>query len=839
MSGTGRPRFVTRKRETGPDSPEALFAQTAHAKSHGYLRGPQQDVLRSYMEHVDEPNIALELPTGTGKTAVGLLIADWRRRRSEDKAAYLALTNQLAHQVMEEGRNLGIPCADLTGAKHHRSKNEEGKYLDASAVGITTYSNLFNINPVIQASDVLVLDDAHGGEQFVSGMWTVEIDEDEDPNLFDECYTALRPLLTSIEHRRIADPLSYSVESCDLLGDAACIANLTEALDGSPADGVRFSWPGIRNNLAGCVVLVSAGRIVIRPIIPPTETHEQFASTGQRILMSATLGDPGDLKREYGLTTLETLKAQNPQWGHRYIFIPEMHTSERYASAIVAAVWSKMEPKRAVFLAPSRRVLKRSYEGLVGGMKEAPDQITAGDIAESLGAFTENSNAMLTMAGRYDGLDLPDEDCRLLIMAEAPSAVSDLERHLRDRWRMGPLMRRRELTRLVQGLGRCTRNSTDYSVVFWLGQSLVNAAADARLLAGLPNEVAAELKWGIAQSSLAGENPEAMVSMALSLLDDEAYRLEANEAIGEYEPEEVGEEQPVVGEVEDEVQYSRAMWSQDFAKAYAIAREIADRATDAGYRAWWWYLASAAAGHSQEKEAESDCLRRAIGCNINSGWLRRVSQQRGQDQTVDADDCSNAESVWQHIDRLGWAGPTFRREMDAMEGLVKQTQYKQFHQGLERLGRCLGAQPLRPNEQGAPDVVWSFDDEIHIVFEAKSEKAPDSFLSKDDVLQAGGHVNWVLARLVTDQESARIMPVIVSPASALHHAAEPHRGGLYWMHTEAVSDLARTTYEVVSEIRTRSAGRDFGPVKDEVCARLKQTNLHVDGLMELLTKKEL
>ena len=40
------------------------------------------------MEHVDAKNVALELPTGTGKTAVGLLIADWRRRRSRDKAAY-------------------------------------------------------------------------------------------------------------------------------------------------------------------------------------------------------------------------------------------------------------------------------------------------------------------------------------------------------------------------------------------------------------------------------------------------------------------------------------------------------------------------------------------------------------------------------------------------------------------------------------------------------------------------------------------------------------------------------------------------------------------------------
>ena len=72
---------------------------------------------------------------------------------------------------------------------------------------------------------------------------------------------------------------------------------------------------------------------------------------------------------------------------------------------------------------------------------------------------------MLCLAGRYDGIDLPGDDCRLLIMAESPGAVGALERHLREHWKLGPLLRRRERTRLIQGMGRCTRDATDFAVI--------------------------------------------------------------------------------------------------------------------------------------------------------------------------------------------------------------------------------------------------------------------------------------------------------------------------------------------------------------------------------------
>src|SRR5690348_12186041 len=105
-----RPRFKKIVPSGATDSPEELFhTLSGRAKSHGYLRGPQQDALRDYMKCQKARDVAFELPTGSGKTLVGLLIAEWYRRRSKSRAAFVTLTNQLAAQVIEEAERLNIP----------------------------------------------------------------------------------------------------------------------------------------------------------------------------------------------------------------------------------------------------------------------------------------------------------------------------------------------------------------------------------------------------------------------------------------------------------------------------------------------------------------------------------------------------------------------------------------------------------------------------------------------------------------------------------------------------------------------------------------------------------
>lgn len=120
-----RPKFRPIQPTLAYKKPEDLFYKLSRVKTHGYLRGPQQDVLREYSDKhaAKSVDIAFELPTGTGKTGVGLLVGEWART-SGKRVAYLSLTNQLAGQVIAEGKKLGINCRTC-GARRERGIREK------------------------------------------------------------------------------------------------------------------------------------------------------------------------------------------------------------------------------------------------------------------------------------------------------------------------------------------------------------------------------------------------------------------------------------------------------------------------------------------------------------------------------------------------------------------------------------------------------------------------------------------------------------------------------------------------------------------------------------------
>lgn len=847
MASEDLPKFKGIRTNPVYANPEALFYKlSGRAKSHGYLRGPQQDVLREYAEkYITAPDIAFELPTGTGKTAVGLLIGEWWRLQGR-RVAILCLTNQLAGQALEEARRLSIAAADVRGDKESRKPAEEGRYRTCAAIAVTTYSNIFNRWPAIREADVLIFDDAHGAEQYVSDMWTVSASASKQKELYGSLLAALRQGFSDSQLRSILNRSGMgSVEMPDLHGHPECIENVITLLESSGENSVRFAWPLIQSRISSCIFLASSHGVSIRPLVPPTHTHEPFARASQRLYMSATLGGGSDLQRSYGVEKIHIVRAKSPQWGRRYIFVPGVHTSSEESEKIAAEVWNGLTSRRAVLLAPSERQMTPTVTRLKALMSPEPQTIGAKDIVETLDGFVKQTDVLLALAGRYDGLDLPDDQCRLLILSDSPVAVNSLERHLMERWKMGPILRTRERTRLTQGMGRCTRSATDFAVILWLGQSLVDLATSRSLLPGLPPELAAEVAWGVEQSRLAAKKPAILTEMILGLINDSEYRKGADEALADM-PNQKQEVLPSAYETAgaDEVRFARAFWDDNFDHARTIAHQIADQLTTpelAGYRAWWWYLASRAAFLMKDKAAEQDCLRRGASCGVNSGWLNALLHGRNKNAAfeVSADLELNAEGLWDHLTRWGWAGPAFEREMAKMLVNLGNVYHVHFHEGLETLGKCFGASTIRTTEQGAPDVIWAFSNGFHLVFEAKTEKKPMGELSKKDVLESKGHHDWTRDRFGTGVKNFETQVVIVAPDASLHHVAIPFAAELFWQSPADVLKLAQTVAENLRKLRVMFAGRDFGEAAMEFSAGIRNSRIDIPSMRSMFLSRKL
>ena len=82
-----------------------------------HLWSHQADILRAYHKEHKGKDIALELPTGTGKTLVGLLIGEWRRLVFGERAVYLCPTRQLARQVGLRATEYGMKAHVLVGSQ--------------------------------------------------------------------------------------------------------------------------------------------------------------------------------------------------------------------------------------------------------------------------------------------------------------------------------------------------------------------------------------------------------------------------------------------------------------------------------------------------------------------------------------------------------------------------------------------------------------------------------------------------------------------------------------------------------------------------------------------------
>ena len=842
-----RPGFRKVKAKAGFKNPEELFySLQGREKSHGYLRGPQQDVLRNYTEISNVSDVAFELPTGTGKTAVGLLIAEWRRRQTKSRVAYLTLTNQLAQQVMEEARRLDIDYADLTGSREERDPKEVGRYLDGQAIAITSFSNLFNVNPVIAEPDTIILDDAHGGENYVADMWTTRIDANAHPQYFDSAFAAIRPALTDAQFRHVTDPEKFRViEIGDLHRHSECVVRLTNVLDEIEDNSVRFSWGMIRHRLDVCLLLVSQNKIVLRPLTPPTHTHRHFADAAQRIYMSATLSGKGDLYRSYGVTKVEIVRAEHPQWGRRYVFVPGLIMSDDSAHELVADVWGSLDVRRAVLLAPSKYQLDWSYGMIHQHLETAPNRMSAADIAESLDSFTSDENAILTLAGRYDGLDLPDDTCRLLIMAYSPVAIGELEQHLMDFWKLGPVLRRRERTRLMQGMGRCTRNPTDFAVIIWLGQSLVNSATNSKLVGGMPTALRAEIAWGNEQVQFAEGEADELYEMIVGLLQDSDYRKDANQAIDEITPGAPIEDPELFEEAgREEVKFTRALWSEDYTGAHRVAREIIDRlGVDelSGYRAWWCYLAAIAAHKLGDNQKEKDALVRGRACGVNTGRFEAALMRLGKIEQPDPNEIALrvGENIWGLLDQWGWAGIEFKNKIEEMLDGLSQSGHKKFHVGLDYLGQVIGADVIRSTSQGVPDVVWSLPGNCYIAIEAKSEKDHESQLSKKDILQAKGHIDWVKQELCGEVDKCEVLPVIVADTTTLHSAATPHVQGLFHKTTEEIQEFGESVATAIAELRIEYSGAEFAEKGKEFATALEGRGISISAVKDFVTARPL
>ena len=176
------------------------------------------------------------------------------------------------------------------------------------------------------------------------------------------------------------------------------------------------------------------------------------------------MGRPGDLQRRLGtypIATIDTPAELCTATTGRRTFLLNPSSSEPLSDVVVAFALAQTDaaaadgPGRAAWLSASNSEAD-DVEALLGEEGKTVFRLRSGDDAP-FERWRNTPQAHLVTAGRFDGLDLPDDTCRLVVRPSVPAASTEFERFAVAYLGDASYMRHRVGQQVTQALGRANR----------------------------------------------------------------------------------------------------------------------------------------------------------------------------------------------------------------------------------------------------------------------------------------------------------------------------------------------------------------------------------------------
>jgi tetratricopeptide (TPR) repeat protein len=716
----------------------------------------QGDALREWHSKRNIDDIAIVLNTGAGKTLLGLLIAQSLVNETNEPVVYACGSIQLVEQTAIKAQGYGL---DVT--TYFRQDFSNNLYQRGLAPCLTTYQGLFNGKSRFFRGDIraVVFDDSHTAEHLLRDQFSLTISR----NKFGDLYSQITQLFRSY-HARIGQHVGYieTVEAKDLnkcwlvppfavREQISELERLLRSAGLSEQRETKFAWEYLKNHIDLCLLFVSGWDISLTPPIVPVRTLPYFRDGIRRVYLSATLAAGDEFLRAFGKIPVTIAPETTAGKCERLIIIPSLHSQCNNDVAVANQIVAN---RKALILVPSNRRAKE-WENLVTGQQD--DSIT-----EQVENFKKApAPATLLLVSRYDGVDLPGDTCRVMVIDDLPSGVGPLERFLWEQLDLVKSLRSTIASRVVQSFGRISRGMSDHGVVVLTGKHLKEWLLNPKNQAALPQFLKRQLELGINISESADSLSD-IVDVASQCLERDSnwigYYQREMESTLNADNATPDEDASYIAQVE--VNFGHSLWLRDYVAAAKYLEEALDRTFDISSNTGAWHVLWL--GYCYELMGNIDeaheSYRRAhsVANKIPPLYVQGLSTS----------DQQFPSQVLEVATYLHQGGAQMRREIPkrfdldlaALEGKGSSTQTEE---ALRSLGQYLGLTASRPdNEFGTgPDVVWKTPDAPVLSLEAKTEKQAGSVYRKKEVGQLRDHAQWVRDKL----GSAEIFSAFVGP----------------------------------------------------------------------------
>ena len=719
--------------------PEEIFRRLPKPAGINDLYQSQGEVLRAWFARRDERDLVIKLHTGGGKTLVGLLIAQSAMNEKGEPVMYLTPTVQLMNQVLAKAAHYSVPAVPYPKGREPLPD----AFLNGQAVLVATYNALFNgISKfgIAGTSDIpvsvgtILLDDAHASFSVLREQFTLAVSAEEDAELFGELCSMFRASFQQIERVGTFDDVVSGAERAVLEVPYWAWGEKRDAvreLLRTKAEQFKYVWPLLRDRLALCHAFVSSTAFTVTPWVPLVDAVTTFVQAPRRVYMSATIADDSAIVRTFDASgdAVEHPLASKSLAGvsERMVLVPEAMPFKFEVTAYVKKVASKVaeQKKGVVILVPSGKA-GESWTDIAElpkpATKEAESAISKLQNGESFGP--------LVLASRYDGIDLPGDACRVLIMSGLPKGTTDYELFRGVVLLGGRSVNSTLAQRIEQGIGRGARGAGDWCVVILLGQELVGWMSKEANFRFLTASTRAQIEMGQEISRATVDEKDFGRTIMRSInRDKEWMRYHADQLADALEHEDVATERIREASVERKAVGLFADGHPE--KAISRITEFLDtsKTLDPQTRGWFEQMAArfAHAWGNQELARQLQVSAFANNRNLHRPVVappyQPVREPGEQSQSV-----ANYLSTYRM--RRGF----LQDFEETVALLVASASSNQFEQALADLGQMIGFSTQRPESTGEPgsDVLWLLPGRIGLIIEAKSRKKDKNHLTKEN-----------------------------------------------------------------------------------------------------------
>ncbi|GAB5499742.1 MAG: hypothetical protein PsegKO_20530 [Pseudohongiellaceae bacterium] len=417
---------------------------------------------------------------------------------------------------------------------------------------------------------------------------------------------------------------------------------------------------------------------------------------------------------------------------------------------------------------------------------------------------------LVVLVNRYDGIDLPGDACRFLVIDNLPDV-----RRLIDRVNQSVLMGSRAIRaqivqRIEQGMGRAVRSSDDYCAVFLMGKNLTNQLYAGE---GLENfspgtkaqlHLSEQLSEQIEDKSLLGIWTDVILHC---LNRDQAWVAASKSALASLTYDRSSDVD--AGVIAQRKAFDAASHN-NILEAVKILENVANDSTDLIGKSYLKYCLAEYMNLYDESEAQKVLMSAAASNRRLMKPIQGISYHKLESSTLDQAKACSDFLQGRHQD------PNML--LIEVNGILDSLIFKPdtaplFEESTALLARFLGFQSQRPEEEynKGPDVLWELGGLSYLVIECKNG-AITQRIKKHDCNQLNGSAVWFEAKY---DSTCTFTPVFIHLATKLEGAASLHHSARI-INQEKLDILKSNVYEFIKAVSIASGVGNVERIREKL-----------------------